>query len=295
MELTVILAAMLVVAGGLVVLAAVLLREFASGRWDLTGPVLRLVGELPGRIGRRGGRALARQAVKGRPVPAEGTFALTLAVGLVVLAATAAGLTKLTENVTEGDGIAILDHPVARFVAARRTPPLNSVLEVVTTVGGPAGMAVLVLVASVVLGLAWRSWVPALLLTITFGGIGCIALLVKSVLGRPRPPLAHALIAAGGFSFPSGHAAIATAVCGAVAWLCGLRMRSWLGQVGFWVASAMVAALVGASRVYLGVHWTSDIIGGWAFGALWLAVVVSSWAIFSRSRRASVDRRIRPG
>jgi membrane-associated phospholipid phosphatase len=67
-------------------------------------------------------------------------------------------------------------------------------------------------------------------------------------------------------------------VCGAAAWLCSIRIRSWPTRVAVWAAAAMLAALVGISRVYLGVHWATDVIGGWIFGIMWLAVVAGSWA-----------------
>ncbi|HEX9030899.1 MAG TPA: phosphatase PAP2 family protein, partial [Streptosporangiaceae bacterium] len=220
-----------------------------------------------------------------RPVAPEGTLVLSLVVGLLVVAVMAIGVTKLVDDVTEGGGVAVLDHPVARFVVPRRVRPLTTVLDVVTNAGGPVGMAVLALIAGVLLGVAWRSWTPPLVLGVTYAGIGGITLVVKSVVGRPRPPVAHAVQSAPGFSFPSAHAAVAIAVCGAVAWLCGLRLRSWAGRAALWSAAAMIAALVGLSRIYLGVHWTSDVLGGWALGALWLAVVISAWTVFTRSRR----------
>jgi undecaprenyl-diphosphatase len=114
-------------------------------------------------------------------------------------------------------------------------------------------------------------------MVLTAAGVIGLTLVFKAALGRARPPLAQAVAAADGFGFPSGHAAAAAAVCGAAAWLCSIRMRSWRARTGVWAAAAVLAALVGISRVYLGVHWATDVIGGWVFGILWLAVVVSGW------------------
>ena len=212
-------------------------------------------------------------------------LALTLVLGLAAIALTAVGLGTLVDNVTDGDGIAVLDHPVARFVTAHRAPALTSAMKAVSAAASPAGMTVCALILGVLLSVAWRSWTPVVALAATAAGAIGFTIVFKAALGRPRPPLVHAVAAADGYGFPSAHAAAAAAVCGAAAWLCSIRMRSWRARVAIWAVAAMLAALVGISRVYLGVHWATDVIGGWIFGILWLAVVVSAWAGIARLPR----------
>jgi membrane-associated phospholipid phosphatase len=119
-------------------------------------------------------------------------------------------------------------------------------------------------------------------LAVTAGGAIALTLVFKAALGRARPPLAQAVAAADGYGFPSGHAAVAAAVCGAVAWLCSMQLLSWRARMATWAVAGMLASLVGVSRVYLGVHWTTDVVGGWIFGTLWLAVVITCWAALGR-------------
>lgn len=210
---------------------------------------------------------------------------LTLVLGLAAVTLTGVGLGTLVDNVTDGDGIAVLDHPVARFVAAHRTPLLTSVMKAVSTAAGPAALTACALAAGLLLGVAWRSWTPVVVLAATAAGAIGLTIVFKEALARPRPPLIHAVAAADGYGFPSGHAAAAAAVCGAGAWLCSVRIRSWRARVGIWAVAAMLAAFVGISRVYLDVHWATDVIGGWIFGILWMAVVVSGWAGIARLPR----------
>jgi membrane-associated phospholipid phosphatase len=175
-------------------------------------------------------------------------------------------------------------------VAAHRSAALTSVMKAVSVVGGPAGMTVVALAAVQLvrlLGALWRSRTPAVVLAVTAAGVLGLTAAFKAALGRARPSHALAVATAPGHGFPSGHAAAAAAVCGALAWLCSLRIRSWRGRIAVWTGGAMLAALVGLSRVYLGVHWMTDVIGGWLFGILWLAVVVSGWAAFGEITRAT--------
>ena len=188
-ELTVIIAGLLLTVAGLVVLGGLVLRVGVAHHRDLLRPATQLAGRLP-RWPRRFARRGPRFRRLGR-VPAEGALVLSLILGLAAVALAAAGVGKLVDDVTDGDGVAVLDHPVARFVAAHRAPPLTSVMEPVSSAGGPAGMAVIALAVGLLLGIAWRSRAPVLVLAVTCAGVIGLTIVFKAALGRSRPPLAR--------------------------------------------------------------------------------------------------------
>jgi undecaprenyl-diphosphatase len=107
-------------------------------------------------------------------------------------------------------------------------------------------------------------------------GASLVFRLLKVFFDRARPPLADRLVAETNESLPSGHATMSTVVVGTIVVL------AWAGR-GVLARAAMVAAAaawigaVGATRVYLGVHWVSDVLAGWAVGAAWLALCVTAW------------------
>lgn len=135
--------------------------------------------------------------------------------------------------------------------------------------------------AAVVVWLVWRraAWWTALWLAATCALAGLAQQVVKAAVGRPRPVWPDPVDSAHYAAFPSGHALTATVVCGLLLWL---LHRAGPGRV-LWrtaVTAALVSvAGVGVTRVWLGVHWPSDVLGGWLFGALLvaLAVLVYEW------------------
>lgn len=100
---------------------------------------------------------------------------------------------------------------------------------------------------------------------------------LKAAVGRPRPVWAHPVDTAGHAAFPSGHAMTAALVCGLLLWI--LR-KYGVGRV-LWRWAVAVAALsvlgVGFTRVWLGVHWASDVVGGWLIGATTVAAAIASY------------------
>lgn len=197
---------------------------------------------------------------------------LTLLLALLVLLVIAIG--SVVDAVVENDDLVGLDSPVERTVLGWRTPWLTAVMRGITQLGSAY------VVIPVVLGvglLAWRrlgSWWPLLFMGIVVGGATATSTIIKLAVARPRPTTG-ALVSALGYAFPSGHSTM-----GAATWLSVAVVGCWLFQgtarrVLVGVLAVMVVLLIGLSRVYLGVHAPTDVLGGWALGTAWVAGVLT--------------------
>ncbi len=204
-------------------------------------------------------------------------------IGLVLVAglAVASGLTALAggvyDSVAEGDGVALLDRPVLEAVKGLRTPVGNAVVAAYSSIAGPVGMPLLAAAVAVGLALAWRQWMPLLLVAVAAAGSLTLTVVGKAVVGRVRPPLADAVppyeLSA---SFPSGHTLNATVLAGVVAYLLVRRQHRRRTRTLTIVLAVVFALLVGASRVYLGHHWPTDVLVAWALGLGWLTIVITA-------------------
>ena len=201
------------------------------------------------------------------------TAAAALLVGFVVVAALAAALAEVLDDVLVGDGINAVDGPTTTWLAAHRDPWLTAALKGVSLLGNTAAE-----VTVAVLGL------------IGTAGIGLLILTAKLVVGRSRPALPYAILSEDGYSFPSGHATGTAAVGLLCAWMLSRWLvTSWRGRVAVWSVAVGVTGAVGFSRVYLGVHYVSDVVAGWLLGAAWAGAVmlVGVWWDNTRAVTAS--------
>jgi membrane-associated phospholipid phosphatase len=111
--------------------------------------------------------------------------------------------------------------------------------------------------------------------TLAFGGVAALAIGVRlamsDVFHRPRPPVADWATTAGGFAYPSGHTSAATIGAGALGWALVRHLDRRAARVAVWCAAVAYAGLVGWTRMWLGVHWPLDVVGGWLFGAGWMS------------------------
>ena len=229
----------------------------------------------------------ARWSALARRFSVDGVAGVALFVGLAVVVALAAGFAEVLEDVLDGEGVAVIDQPSARWLAAHRDPWLTTTLRTITAAGSPAVLAALT--ALVAAAVAWRrrSWLPVLLGVVGAGGIGLIIMTAKAVVGRDRPLSPFAVITEDGFSFPSGHATGTAAVALLSAWMLSRWLiTSWTGRVAVWTTAIGLAGAVGFSRIYLGVHYVSDILAGWLLGTAWAGAIILVGSWWDDSRRA---------
>lgn len=216
------------------------------------------------------------------PAPPRGPASLAfptplgVVVGLALLVLGSVAFGALLDGVLENDDLTTVDHPVLEWLVAHRTAWLTAALTGVTNAFGPTLLPIIVAVGC---GLWWwrtRRWRdPALLVGAMLLAVG-VSSVVKAIVGRPRPDETSMTVPGveSTFSFPSGHtigAATLVLVLGYLVW----SRRGGAGALVAWVvASAALVALVGGSRLYLGYHFTTDVLAGAALAVAVLGVVV---------------------
>jgi undecaprenyl-diphosphatase len=198
---------------------------------------------------------------------------------LALLGLMVATVAVLAAAVTGSAMVSRLDFAVGGELSAGAAQPFTNVFLAITTLGATD---VILFVTAIALALlaALRHWQGCLTLALSIATTEAGVAAVKLLVERPRPPAGEALTEASGFSFPSGHAAAAVAVYAVLALLlargcCG-RKRILLALAG-----AFVVLAVGASRVYLGVHYPTDVLAGWLTGG---TLALASWLVAKRVR-----------
>jgi undecaprenyl-diphosphatase len=193
-----------------------------------------------------------------------GGLGLELTALFAVLAVSVFVLVGFGSIVSDDPGPTPGDTAAQDVVAELQAPWLTDVAEAVTWLGSTPAILLVALAAAVALA-ARRSWSELGVLLVALAIIYTAVPALKEAVDRPRPP--DGLVDAGGYAYPSGHAAHSVIY----AWLAltvAVRLRpGWAGGTALIAAGIAVTAAVGLSRVYLDVHWLSDVSGGWALGA----------------------------
>jgi undecaprenyl-diphosphatase len=210
-------------------------------------------------------RALRASASKAHSL--VGTLGIFLVAGLLVAAIGAATFASLASHVTSGQTQAF-DESVIRWMGAHHSPALDAIMIEITALGTGTVVLMVVAVAALFLVLTQHKYSAALLLASTLGGILLNGVL-KLGFNRPRPSIFVPAVHTVSSSFPSGHAMSAAIVYSTVAYLAArLHKRHWARWLVM-TAALFLVALISFSRMYLGVHYPSDVIAGVAIGLAW--------------------------
>lgn len=193
----------------------------------------------------------------------------------------------ITGSVLGRDGITAIDQPGTEWMVQRRTAPVTPVAIGASYLGGTLAMTVLAVVLCVVL--AWRRrWPEVVLAGVASAGAWPLVVVGKHLVGRTRPPEADRLVTVTNQAFPSGHSLGSIVVVGLLAAVVLLQLhRPAARRIAVTVAAVFVVA-VGLSRWYLGVHWPTDVLGGWCIGALWLALCLAAYRAYLVGRAGVV-------
>jgi undecaprenyl-diphosphatase len=218
-------------------------------------------------------RRLVRRTVAAWQTPAQRR--LLLAVGWMLLAAAAFG--HIAEDYLTNDPLARWDVEFARWLAGGRTTAATDVFRAVTFFGSAACVFGLAAVVSLAL-YRRRRRLEAVLVALVVVGAEVLNVILKLTFHRPRPEFA--LVHLDTYSFPSGHAMMSTALYGTLAYLAWGRVRTPRRQALLILGAAVFVGSICFSRLYLGVHYLSDVLAGVAGGVFWLAASVAlvTWA-----------------
>ncbi len=208
---------------------------------------------------------------------------LHLTIGLLAAAGCLWFFSGLAENLVERDSIVVVDQAVAGILRYLATPTLTTFFFVITLTGSVELFVLLGLVVAAMYSWQRRwlhvgTWLSALV------GAAILNQLLKGLFTRPRPTLPDPLLLESGYSFPSGHAMGSLIVYGVLVYFAVLTLQNWWARVAVILAATLLVLLIGFSRMYLGVHYVSDVVAGYAAGGVWLSALITGMETLRRRK-----------
>ncbi|MFH5802680.1 phosphatase PAP2 family protein [Alienimonas sp. DA493] len=219
---------------------------------------------------------------------------LTTALLVLGVAAGTFGFVQLADAVTEGDSTAV-DRTVLLSLrhADDHSDPIGphwfeEMARDVTAIGSVAVLSLFTIAALGHLAMIGRKKLAAATLAAIVLGT-FVSWLMKVGFDRPRPDLVPHETQVFTRSFPSGHSAMSAVVFLTLGWLAARAQPSKKGKISFVLGATLLTLLIGSSRVYLGVHWPTDVLAGWTFGATWAAASWLALRWIDRSTEVDLD------
>ena len=204
-------------------------------------------------------------------------FSLSLYFALFIIFVT--GFVQIAGEVLEGEHL-WLDEKILQTINGFSTPFFDSFFVIVTQLGGVLGIITISVGLLSILGLRHK-YKQALIIGSTVAGAALLNLVLKLLFERARPDLWEQLVVETSFSFPSGHAMISAAIALSVIYVCWKTRYRYPALI----IGSLFIIIIGLSRLYLGVHYPTDILAGWCVSGAWLVVVALVFGRFQDTRK----------
>lgn len=176
--------------------------------------------------------------------------------------------------------LSVSDNQIHRFddnligwVQGMESPGMTKWMQAFTWIGSGLPVIIITIISMIVLYVFLRHRRELLFLAVVIAGSALLNALLKLAFQRARPTI-HRLIEASGYSFPSGHSMAAFSLYGGLAFLIWKHIPTATGRVMMIIVSAAFILTIGLSRIYLGVHYPSDVAGGYFLSGSWLAICI---------------------
>jgi len=187
---------------------------------------------------------------------------------------------RITRELVEGD-VTAMDNAILRTVARTRAAWLTTTAVDVTALGSIT-LVVLFSVFTLVVLLVLRDRMGAMQLLAASAGAAVLTIVTKDIFERVRPAEAQQLIVVSGFSYPSGHSVSTSALYLTIAIIALRHVEHRGARTAIFVAVSAVLIMIGASRVYLGVHYATDVLSGISLGAAWALLLAGFFGLVGR-------------
>lgn len=209
---------------------------------------------------------------------AEGYLVVQLLAGAIAIVGAALVFGYLASNIAVGEPLTLLDARIALWFHTHARSPYTETMLGVSLVNGIAGTSVMAALFAAVLARRreWQ-WIAFVVAAVP-GGMG-INVLAKLAFARQRPSFDDPLVILSTYSFPSGHTVSATLFYGTLAAFLTPRVTP-SARPGLWLGALAIVGLVAFSRVYLGAHYLTDVVAGFAEGIAWLACCMVAWSTY---------------
>ncbi|MFN2622065.1 MAG: phosphatase PAP2 family protein [Chthoniobacterales bacterium] len=223
----------------------------------------------------------------------EGYFGLHLTIGLLVIIATGWWFAVVAEDMSRNATTRVLDENITSWFTGHATPFLTRISRTITFFGSVLFITSAAVFLGVVLAIR-KSFYRLIALASAVGGGALLNLALKHLFHRQRPVLENPLVTLSSYGFPSGHTMGATIFYGALALIVAYSIQRWSRRILVGWIAALAIALIGASRIYLGAHYFTDVIGAIAVGLAWLAFCWTGVETLRRWRGRSFTTLPRP-